>query len=241
MKVIVSLLSYNEAESIGQTVSEGYQILEKTGLDFELWVFDNHSSDSTPQIMSELQKTLPRLRSYRQSQNVGYAGSTLSSMKVPVGDIYVTLDGDGQFSLADVPKMIVPLSHGFDIVVGWRVQRNDPWDRLIMNWGFNFVSKLILNCKIHDLNCGYRAINKKAANLITVAYKEKFVGPEIFARAIQNGLRVTQTPVAHFERRAGVSVYSGDKLASVLRMLGYLFKLRKVTHQKSEAVLVGSV
>jgi glycosyltransferase involved in cell wall biosynthesis len=226
MKVALSLLVYNEGESIEQTVLRTYNELTALKLDFELWIMDNHSTDNTPQILERLMSTLPRLKHFRQAENVGYAMNTLSSFKVPSADVYATMDGDGQFTGNDLVPMIQKLTSGADIVVGWRVKRNDPIDRIIMNRGFTWVTQTLLRCKLNDLNCGYRVMNKKSAELINIEYKEKFVGPEIYARACQNSLIMTEIPVNHFPRIAGESVYTGSKISSVIKMIKYLWQLR---------------
>ncbi|HEY8272110.1 MAG TPA: glycosyltransferase family 2 protein [Pseudobdellovibrionaceae bacterium] len=227
MKVALSLLVYNEGESIEQTILRIYNDLKILNDDFELWIMDNHSTDKTLEILERLKLQLPQLRHFRQSENVGYAMNTLSSFKEPKADIYVTMDGDGQFTAKDLAKMIDKLKEeAADIVVGWRVKRNDPLDRIIMNRGFTWVTQTLLGCKLHDLNCGYRVMTKKAADLISVKFKEKFVGPEIYARACQHNLRMVETPVDHFPRIAGESVYTGSKISSVLKMISYLWTLR---------------
>lgn len=239
MKISVSLLAYNEGESIAQTIDKSYKALTELGYDFELWIMDNHSTDNTVQVLESLFKTYPKLRHFRQKENVGYAMNSLSSFKVPQADILVTLDGDGQFDVKDVKSMVASINQGNDLVVGWRVKRNDPIDRVIMNKVFNKITQWILSCKLHDLNCGYRAMTKKAADLISVRYKEKFVGPEVFARACQYKMKVSEVPVAHYERTAGASVFSGNKIASIINMLKYLWKLRQEI--KHENVLTHSL
>lgn len=227
MKISVSLLAYNEGQSIETTIRKSYQTLSQLGLDFELWIMDNHSTDNTEQLMSQLMPNFPRLKHYRQKENIGYAMNSLSSFKVPNADIYVTLDGDGQFSVSDIPKMIEKIKQGYDLVVGWRVNRNDPIDRLIINKVFNKITQFILKNNLHDLNCGFRALSKKAAQCVEVRYKEKFVGPEVYARVCQYKLKTAEVEVAHFERIAGVSVFAGNKIASIINMLKYLWKLRQ--------------
>lgn len=229
MKVCVSLLVYNEAQTLKNTIEKSYAELDESGLDYELWIFDNHSTDNTPALMKELMSSRPNLKHYRQPVNVGYAMSSQSSFKVPKADVYMTIDGDGQYKMDQVREFAEIVERGeSDIVFGWRVKRQDPADRLLMSQFFNFFAKLILPSELHDMNCGYRAMSAKAAELVDVKHRLKFVGPEIFARAQQNGLRIGEREVRHYPRLAGESVYGNWylKMMSAISMLKYLATLR---------------
>jgi dolichol-phosphate mannosyltransferase len=229
MKISVALIVFNEGDTLQDTLVRGYAALESTGLDFELWVFDNCSSDNTPQVMELLLPKLPRLRFHRQPSNLGYAGSSATTWSVPQADYYSIVDGDGQYDLSDVKKAFAVLLDGnHDIVFGYRVKREDPFSRVVMSKIFNWVSRFLLRSPLNDMNCGFRIMTAATAKKINITHKLNFVGPEIYTRSIQNRLRCVEVKVQHFPRRGGVSVYSTPMktLRSVIQMLKYLLILR---------------
>lgn len=245
MSISVALVVFNEGDTLGNTITRGYAALEKTGLDFELWVFDNCSTDNTVELMNSLLPQLPRLRFHRQPRNLGYAGSSATTWSVPEADYLSLVDGDGQYDLTDVKKAFdILIQEQSDIVFGYRVKRQDPFSRVLMSKVFNWISRFLLRSPLHDMNCGFRIMTSAAAKKIHIQHKLNFVGPEVYARSVQNNLKFSEVKVQHFPRRGGVSVYSTPMktLQSVIKMIQYLLILRRdlddVADEKSSVVEV---
>jgi len=227
-KVNISLLVFNEGQTIRETIVEGYKDLEDLGINFELWVIDNASEDNTKEIVMELQEKFPKLNYYLQSENIGYALSSESSFKVPDADVYITVDGDGQYRLTDIKLLLDIVNNGTDAVFAVRKIRKDPMGRIVMSSVFNLISKILLPIKVQDLNCGFRALSKKAAQKIFIQNKVNYVGPEIYVRLLQLNMKIQDVDVRHFERKAGNSVYTGlmSTMKSCWGMLTYLYSLK---------------
>lgn len=234
-RVSVSLLVYNEGEGLKQNVESGYKQLQNTGLDFDMWVFDNHSEDNTVDIMNDLLDKYPNLYHYRQPQNIGYALSTLSSMKIPQTDIIVTVDGDAQYNLEDVKLLVDKVeSKEYDIVFAVRHDRKDPFLRCLISGVFNKLSKFILSSRVRDLNCGFRVMSKETSEKIEVYNPITFVGPEIFVRASLLKLKIGDQNVRHFPRMAGQSVFEGFPvmMRNSWKMFKYLLQLKMEMKEK---------
>lgn len=227
-KLVVSLLAYNEAETLEQTIRQGYSDLINLGYNFELWLFDNRSTDATKEICERLATELPQFKYFQQPENIGYAFSTLTTFKIPQADVYVTIDGDGQYTFNDIPTLVAKLAEGSDLVYANREVRNDPMPRIIMSYVFNIITKILLKTNIRDLNCGFRAMTSQAAHELNIYYQLNFVGPEIYVRAKQKNFKIADVSVLHFSRRGGLSVYTGlpTILKNVCKMLNYIFSLR---------------
>jgi dolichol-phosphate mannosyltransferase len=234
-KIAVSLLVYNEGASIVRTVKAGYQNLEQLGIDFELWVIDNHSEDNTQTDVQNLINHYPRLKYLRHPYNIGYSLSTLSSFKKPSADIFVTVDGDGQYNLTDISILLKEIEKGNDLVYAIRVKRQDPFIRKLMSFVFNLISNPLLQTGLTDLNCGFRAMTKEAAQAIQIYNQIIFVGPEIYVRAKTSNLKITEVPVRHFPRPAGRGSFAGpiQIIKFSYLMMCYIWQMRKELYKKA--------
>ena len=210
-KISVSLLVFNESHNLEKTIIKAYKELEKLYLEFELWIFDNCSSDGTDVLVNSLLKKYKNLRYYKQEKNFGYAINFQTALKLPVSDYKFIIDGDGQYDLEDVKECIEILDSGYDILVGIRKPRKDPKIRIFMTLVLKFLSKIILGSNLKDINAGFRCMTKETANKINIKYKYNFVNPEIFALAVIKKLKITEKIIKHHTRVGGRSELSGVK------------------------------
>jgi len=227
-KISVSLLVFNEKHNLEKTISKTYNDLEKLSIEFELWIFDNHSNDGTDLLLNSLLKKYKNLRYYRQEKNYGYSVNFQTALKLPVSDYKFIVDGDGQYDLEDANECIKILDSGYDILIGIRKLRKDPKIRIFMTLALRFLSKIILGSNLKDINVGFRCITKEAANKLDLKYKYNFVGPEIFALSIIKKLKVTEKIIKHHPRIGGRSELSGTKnlIYNSLLMIKYMIDLK---------------
>tara|TARA_B100001146_G_C16020624_1_gene364886 strand:- start:16 stop:726 length:711 start_codon:yes stop_codon:yes gene_type:complete len=227
-KISVSLLVYNEKHNLEENISKAYKELEKLDLEFELWIFDNKSSDGTELLVNSLQKKYNNLKYFQQDRNLGYSGNLQSALKIPVSDYNFIIDGDGQYDLEDVKACIEIIDKGNDIVFGIRKVRKDPKIRIFMTLVLKFLSKIILKSSLKDINVGFRCMTKESANKIKLKYKYNFAGPEIFALSLIHNLKISEKNIIHHPRKGGRSELSGIKnlIFNSLLMIKYMFDLR---------------
>ena len=227
-KVSVSLLVYNEKHNLEENISKAYKELEKLDLEFELWIFDNKSSDGTEFLVNSLQKKYNNLKYFQQDRNLGYSGNLQSALKISVSDYNFIIDGDGQYDLGDVKECIEIIDKGNDIVFGIRKVRKDSKIRIFMTLVLKFLSKIILKSTLKDINVGFRCMTKEAANKIKLKYRYNFAGPEIFVLSLIHNLKIAEKNIIHHSRKGGRSELSGIKnlTSNSLLMIKYMFDLR---------------
>jgi glycosyltransferase involved in cell wall biosynthesis len=227
-KISVSFLVFNEKHNLDKTIAKAYSELEKSQLDFELWIFDNNSDDGTNLLMNSLLEKYKYLKYFRQSKNLGYAGNFQTALKIPISDYKFIVDGDGQYGVDNVKDYIKVLDQGYDILIGIRQPRMDPKIRIFMSFILKFLSRIILNSRLKDINSGFRCITSEAAQKIDINYKYNFVNPEIFSIAIINKLKIAEKIIKHYPRVGGRSELSGIKNLTYnsLRMIKYMLDLK---------------
>ena len=176
MKLIITILAYNEGRNIGDVIRQIPQYIE--GVDQkETIVVDDGSTDNTAQASKEAGALVI---SHKENKGVGIAFQTAieESMKRKA-DIVVNIDGDGQFDSGDIPRIIAPLlQNEADLISGSRfikgavIPENMPKIKI---WGNKMVSRVI-SCltgkRFYDVTCGFRAYSKEA--LLSLSLFGKF-------------------------------------------------------------------
>ena len=226
-KISFSILVYNEASTLKNTIINILDTLNNTHLNFEFWVFDNNSSDETEKIIKQELKNF-KINYKKHEKNMGYAFNSYSALKTPDADIYIVMDGDGQYDPNDLKNFIL-LSKKNDLVIGVRKKRQDPFSRIIMSKIFNIISKIIIKSELRDINCGYKSVSKKLANSLEINYFYNYINPEIYCFAKSKGYSICDLNVNHHKRIGGRSYFTGifHLVKNVYIMINYLFKLRK--------------
>jgi len=227
-KISVSFLVFNEAHNLDKTITKAYAELEKSQMDFELWIFDNNSNDGTDALMNSLLKKFNNLRYYKQNENLGYAGNFQAALQMPIADYKFVVDGDGQYDVENINDYIKILDQGYDILIGIRRPRMDPKFRIFMSLILKFLSRIILGSHLKDINAGFRCITNEASKQIDIKYKYNFVNPEIFSLAIIKKLKITEKVINHHPREGGRSELSGIKniIYNSVRMIKYMLDLK---------------
>jgi glycosyltransferase involved in cell wall biosynthesis len=140
------------------------------------------------------------------------------------GRIVVMMDADLQDDPSELPKFIAKIEAGFDVVVGWKVKRLDPANRLFLTRIFNGTVRLVTGVKLHDMNCGFKAYRREVVRTIPI-YGDLF--RFIPALAQWEGFAVTEIPITHHARKHGSSRYGLERiLRGFFDLLSIMFLTR---------------
>lgn len=226
--ISVAFPACNEEAAIARTLRDAAAELARLGLPWEILVVDNASADRTAAVVEEVAAETPGVRLLRHPRNLGYAASTRTALANLRGEHLFVVDSDGQHTLADLPPMLERLRAGADVVWGWKTERREGGVRRAVSAAMNLLSRLLLAGRLHDINCGFRGFTRAAAEKIEIRHMVNSVGPEIWVRARNLGLRVEEVPVRHFPREGGESVHAAWRLpVSMARLFLYLVALRR--------------
>src|SRR3989338_4411707 len=125
---------YNEEENVISLYNQIVEALGSQSFSYEIIFSDNASTDSTVEKL----RTLPRLTLLLLSRNFGQTSNLDAAIHESKGDIVVTMDGDLQNDPKDIPTLIAKINEGYDVVSGWRKDRQDSFGRYILsrcaNW-----------------------------------------------------------------------------------------------------------
>jgi dolichol-phosphate mannosyltransferase len=197
---------HNEAENLRPLLSAIHATLDPRGLDFEVVITDDCSTDASWRMLQELAATDPRLRAQRFKFNCGESAASWAGMQTSRGRYIATLDADLQNDPKDLPGMMEAL-RGYDCVCGTRVEtrgQGDSWLRIASSRIANWVRNKLSGENITDAGCTYRVFKRECISNIKF-----FNGAHRFLPTLikLEGFTVTQVPVSNSPRRAGKSHY----------------------------------
>ena len=145
------LPAHNEEANIGIVVAEALAVLPRFADEFEIIVVDDGSRDATGRIVDELARAHPPVRAVHHRVNRGYGAALTSGFKASTGDYVMFMDADRQFDIADL-ALLSPFVADFDIVAGFRMERNDPFHRRVFAEVFNVAVRVLFGVHLRDID-----------------------------------------------------------------------------------------
>jgi undecaprenyl-phosphate 4-deoxy-4-formamido-L-arabinose transferase len=211
-EISVVIPVFNEAPNLNELYSRVVATLEPLNRSFEVVTVDDGSSDGSYEILAELQAADPRLRIVRLARNFGQTPALYAGFANVRGRIIVQLDADLQNPPEEIVKLIAKLDEGYDVVQGWRENRQDTGFRRYASKILNRIVSWATNVKIRDLGCGLKAFRREVIDrLAHFTHHSRYLPAEL----VWLGARIAEVKVEHRERAEGESKYS---LWSLLRL-----------------------
>jgi glycosyltransferase involved in cell wall biosynthesis len=196
---------YNEEESIPHLYRGLTEALDDYGRSYEMIIVDDGSRDRSFELLRALAEEDPRLTVVSLRRNFGQTAAFAAGFAHARGEVVITMDADLQNDPRDVPLLMAKLDEGYDIVSGWRKDRQDRfWDRRLPSMIANRLISDVTDVKLHDYGCSLKAYRRDVLQHVRL-YGElhRFIP----ALASQVGGTVTEVPVNHHARQYGRSKY----------------------------------
>jgi glycosyltransferase involved in cell wall biosynthesis len=205
---------YNEEDNVGPLLTSLNDVLSGLGHLSEIIVVDDGSTDRTAERLRDSARWMPALRVARLRGNFGQTAALAAGFDLARGAVVVTLDGDGQNDPADIPRLLDTIKEGYDVVSGWRRERQDPfWSRRLPSQVANVLISWITGVHLHDYGCALKAYRREIVRDIAL-YGEMHRFLPALARWV--GATIAEIPVGHWPRRQGVSKYGIGRTVRVL-------------------------
>jgi glycosyltransferase involved in cell wall biosynthesis len=214
MKISVIIPVYNEEESLAELYAELDAVLSGQEWESEMIMVDDGSSDRSAALLADLAVSDPRVRLVQFARNFGQTAAILAGIDHATGDVLIPMDGDLQNDPKDIPKLLEKIDEGYDVVSGWRKNRQDRlWTRKVPSFLANKLISRWTGVPLHDYGCtlkAYRATALKGEQL----YGEMHRFIPIYAS--WRGGRITEIEVNHRTRQFGKSKYGIGRTFKVL-------------------------
>ena len=205
---------FDEQDNIPLLFARLVEVLKGADLSFEIIAVNDGSRDaSLPQLIGEAAR-FPELRVIDLRRNYGQTAAIMAGIDHSIGEVVVTIDADLQNDPEDIPLLLAKLDEGYDVVSGWRKNRQDaPIRRNLLSRAANRLISRISGVRLNDYGCTLKAYRRDVLGGMRL-YGEMHRFIPIYASWM--GARIAQIPVRHHPRRFGKSKYGLDRLVKVV-------------------------
>jgi glycosyltransferase involved in cell wall biosynthesis len=212
---------YNERENVAALHEALTHSLVSLRQPYELVLVDDGSRDGTRDVLRSIAAADPVVRLVLFRRNYGQTAAMAAGFRECRGRVVVSMDADLQNDPADIPRLLEKLDEGYDVVCGWRRHRRDRVaTRLLPSRVANFLIARVTGAHIHDTGCSLKAYRGWVVrSLVLYSDMHRFLA----ALGAGLGARITELPVRHHARRAGLSKYG---LGRVFRVLADLVGIK---------------
>jgi len=202
LSVVVPI--YNEVENTQPQIDYLIKCLDPIGCEYEVILVNDGSRDGTTELLDRIAAGNRRIKVIHFARNFGQTAAMTAGFAAARGKVIVTLDGDRQNEPADIPAMLAKLEEGYDLVSGWRRDRQDNALRKLPSRIANRLIGKVTGVNLHDYGCTLKA------------YRSGFIDPtQIYGEmhrflpvyVAMRGGRYTEMVVRHHPRVAGTSKY----------------------------------
>jgi glycosyltransferase involved in cell wall biosynthesis len=199
LRLSVVIPCLNEAENIEQCVDRSRQVLAAEGIDGEVIVVDNNSTDGSGEIAARAGAKVIRER------RAGYGSAYLAGLEAASGEYIVMLDADLTYDFDEIPRFLAKMEAGADMVIGDRMDNIQPG---AMPWMHRYVGNPILTgllnlffrTGVKDAHCGMRALRREVLPRLDLRTTGMEFASEMVIRASKENLRIAEFPIEYHPR-----------------------------------------
>jgi len=213
---------YNEAESLPLLNEAIHQALSPMEIAWEVIFVDDGSVDDSLAVLEKLAADdLQHLRVISFRRNFGQTAAIVAGIDHSQGDVILFMDADLQNDPADIPMLLEKIDQGYDVVSGWRVNRQDAFfTRTLPSRIANWLISTVTGVRLHDYGCTLKAYRKEVlSNINLYGEMHRFIP----AYAYSVGANIAEVPVRHHPRRFGKAKYG---LGRTLKVVLDLFTVK---------------
>lgn len=225
VQVTVTVPIYNEEDNIAPLYARTVEAMDALGRTWELILVNDGSRDHSAERLDRIARDDDRVRVIHLSRNHGQTAAFMAGLDHARGEIIVPMDGDLQNDPADIGRLLAKLDEGYDVVSGWRRNRQDH--ALRRNLPSRLANRLISRVSgvhLHDYGCSLKAYRREVLDGVKL-YGEMHRFVPIYAA--WNGGRVGELEVSHHPRIHGESKYGLERIVKVvldLLVVKFLFR-----------------
>ena len=204
----------NEAGNIPTLYTRTRDALNAVGRPWELVLVNDGSSDGSEELLDEIATRDPHVKIVHFRRNFGQTAAMMAGFDFARGEIIIPMDGDLQNDPGDIPALLAKLDEGFDVVSGWRRDRqDDAVTRNIPSIMANRLISLVSGVRLHDFGCSLKAYRREVIEGVRL-YGEMHRFLPIYTR--WHGAKITEVTVRHYARTSGKSKYGLERVLKVL-------------------------
>lgn len=219
----VVLPAFDEEENIADAIRYALGAAARCAHEYEVVVVDDGSADATAEIAARFVEADRHVRLVVHAGNRGYGDAVRSGIKAARMDWVLLTDADLQFDLRELEDFL-PSARRADIVVGWRILRQDPINRRLNAAAWNWLVRSMFHLPVKDVDCAFKLVRRDLLTACELTSAGAMISTELLVKCLASGARLEELGVHHRARVAGEQ--SGASPRVVLRAFGELARLR---------------
>lgn len=219
------LPAWNEEEYVEKAVDRAIEALGGLGVDYEIVIVDDASTDRTAEICDGLAKRNSRIRVVHHEKNLKLGGALKTGFGATTKDVVVYSDIDLPWDMRELGKALHLMQYlEADMISAFRFDRTtEGVKRIAYSFAYNFLVRAVFDIKIKDVNFSFKVVHRRILESIELKSEGSFIDAELVAKAIHLGFRVFQMGVDYFPRTRGVSTLASPSV--IVKMLKELVSL----------------
>lgn len=200
--------AYNDAPSLPGLLATTFRTLEQCASLYEVIVVNDGSRDNTGEVLEELRRQYgERLRIVTHPVNRGYGGALRSGFAAARFPLVFYTDGDGQYDPGELPKLLALMPPAIGLVNGYKLERQDPWPRIVIGNIYNRFARFLFRIRIRDIDCDFRLIRRELLEGLELASTSGTICVELVRKIEISGCGVAEVGVHHYPRLHGRSQF----------------------------------
>jgi glycosyltransferase involved in cell wall biosynthesis len=212
--ISVTIPICNEEGNLPDLYERTRAALEEVGQPWEIVFVNDGSTDSSEALLDGIADKDAQVRVIHFRRNFGQTAAMMAGFEFARGDIVIPMDGDLQNDPGDIPLLLAKLDEGFDVVSGWRKDRQDnAIKRNLPSIMANRLISWVSGVRLHDFGCSLKAYRREVIEGVRL-YGEMHRFLPIYTR--WHGAKIAEVPVRHYARTHGRSKYGLERVLKVL-------------------------
>jgi glycosyltransferase involved in cell wall biosynthesis len=199
--------AFNDAGTIASLVIRAVQVASRLTDDFEVIVVNDGSEDVTASIVDELAANYPQVRAVHHPHNRGYGGALRTGFATATKEWVAYTDGDAQYDPAEFALLWARMAPDVDLVNGYKIERSDPWYRVIIGTLYHHTVKVLFRLQVRDVDCDFRLMRRSIFDRVQLDKSTGVICLEMMRKIQTAGFRIVEVPVHHYHRTHGQSQF----------------------------------
>src|SRR5882724_7370394 len=215
---------HNEEANVEAVIKDALRVAAKVASRYEVIIVDDGSTDHTAEISQRYAATGLPVKTVRHEHCMGYGAAVRSGIKAAQSPWVFFSDGDRQFNLDELPRL-VDLTSQAELITGYRLKRADPWYRKVNSRLYEAALHWFLDLPIRDVNCAFKLFRSDVFDHLSLKCTGALINAEIFSKARRSGYRIAAVGVSHKPRTAGKA--TGAQLRVIFKAMKEFWSLWK--------------